>query len=155
MGIVAKYRNQRAWARNGVVHITDDQTGHESTMSYTEFTKARIVHLMQMRDHPDCSRSDRAELQRAISEMAEVALEAKLQGDPLKPLTRSQQQLQRHQAQERAREKLADLQKIVTLDEAQLATANAMAEQGFAPTLCDEFGRPLTSGGNYAISRDA
>lgn len=141
--VIAKYRKQTAWARSGIVHITDENTGEESTMSYTEFTKSRIMHLMQQRDHPATPRSERAELQKAITDMVEVALEAKLQGDPLKPLTRAQRQHQMEYARQRAKEKLADLQKIVTLDEAQLATANNMAEQGFAPTLCDEFGNPL------------
>lgn len=141
--IIARYRNQTAEARGGMIRIIDEQTGEESTMSYTEFTKSRIVHLMRMRDHPATPRSERAELQTAITDMTEVALEARLQGDPLKPLTHAQRQHQLAYARERAREKLADLQKVVTLDEAQLALSNKMAEQGFAPTLCDQYGNPL------------
>ena len=143
MGIVAKYRKQRAWARNGVVHVTDDETGEDTTMSYTEFTRTRVVSLMQLRDDPKTTRSDKNELQRAISDMAEVALEARLQGDPLKPLTQAQRTMQLAQAQERAREKLADLQKIVTLDEVELAAAKSMADQGMVPSLVDEFGNKL------------
>lgn len=140
---VARFRNQRSYARSGLVHVVDEQTGEERSMNYRDFTKERIMHLMQMRDHPATPRYERAEYQKAINEALEVVFEAKRQGDPCAPMSESEANFARQRAKDIAMEKLNDINKIVTLDDMQKAQIMHMAEQGYAPTLLDEFGNPL------------
>ena len=140
---VAKFRNQRAYARNGMVHIVDEVTGDERSVSYTDFTKERIIHLRQMRDHREATREERREYQKAMDEAIAVAYEARQQGDPLRPPTEAETRFARERAREIAEEKLHDINKIVTLDDVQKAQIHGMAERGYAPVLVDEFGNKL------------
>ena len=87
-GTVARYRDKRMYARNGLVVVQDEKTGEEDVMSVRSFLHRVQAINDSLRISPRHERNHtyinyRAELETAVQTCLTVVQEAKDQGDVL------------------------------------------------------------------------